>query len=199
MSSTSEVRLAPQCRHEADEYGSDQRGGKGKQRHWPIDAGVVQPWDVGRAERDEGFEHRGRAGDAKETSSARDERAFGEQLPDKDAAAGAERGADGELAPPRCGAREHQARDIATRDQQDQRNGRHQQPQGLPRRAEDEVDERRHDDSEVRQVDAKLVSDCLQIRRHLAARLVSAHARPQSSQGVEHAQLAEEVGARLPV
>ncbi len=55
----------------------------------------------------------------------------------------------------------------------------------------------RHDDSEVRQVDAKLVADCLQIRRHLAARLVNAHARLQSPEGVEHAELAEEVGARL--
>ena len=57
--------------------------------------------------------HRGGAGDVKETSRARDRRAFREQLPDEGAAACAERGADGELAPPRCGAREHQARDIA--------------------------------------------------------------------------------------
>ena len=57
--------------------------------------------------------------------------------------------------------------------------------------------QRRDDDAEVRQVDAKLVADGLQIRRHLAPRVVDAHARLQSPQSVEHAKLAEQVGARL--
>ena len=136
-------------------------------------------------------------GDAEEPAGARDERAFGEQLADQDAAARAERGADGDFAAARCAAREHQARDVAARNQQDEHDRCHQQPQGLPRRPEDEVEQRRHDDAEVRHVDAKLVSDRLQIRRHLAPRVVDAHARLQSPQGIEHAQLAEQVGARL--
>ncbi len=162
MSSTSDVRLARSAGTRPTRTVATSAVARAKSITGKFDAGTVQPRNVRRARARRGFRARGRRRRTpKRPPAQRDEGAFGEQLPDQDAAARAERCADGEFAAARCAAREHQTRDIAARDQQHQDDGRHQQPQGLPGRTEDEVEQRRHDDPEVRKVDAILVGDCL--------------------------------------
>ena len=65
-------------------------------------------------------------------ASARAQR-FGDHLQRQPRAAGAERGADREFAPPADAAREQQVRDVRARQQQDERHRRHQQADRAPR------------------------------------------------------------------
>ena len=62
--------------------------------------------------------------------------AFGDQLPHQPAAAGAERGAHGDLAAARFRARDQQVGDVGAGDEQDERDRRHQRQQRRAQRAE---------------------------------------------------------------
>ena len=88
-------------------------------------AGPRQAGRIGEHERSKG--HPGQP-EADSAASDRQQGAFGDRLLDQAAATGAERRAHRELAATRLGARQHEAREIRARNQQDEPGGGLQQP-----------------------------------------------------------------------
>ena len=110
--------------------------------------------------------------DADDGGDEREHDAFGEQLADDPAAAGAERCTNGELAGARGAARQQQVGDVAARDEQHEADGAEQR-EHPPRVVADEIVECRHGDvkSSSAASRGKCHAQSLRIRAQLAERL----------------------------
>ena len=111
---------------------------------------------------------------------AREHEALDHELPDEPPAAGAERGADADLALARAGAREQQVRDVRARDQQHDadRAEQHQHPR-LRARADDVIAQRPHADPVVLVPHRMRLLECRGHLIHLRLRLRDGDARLQ--------------------
>ena len=100
--------------------------------------------------------------------------ALGEQLPNQPRPAGAERGANRDLALARRGPRQQQVRDVDTRNQQHEADGAEQQPERLANIAHHRLVQRHRRDAQsfvaVRVLRRELTADRLDLEAHLFGR-----------------------------
>ncbi len=121
-----------QRRRKSEQQAGRRRDAQGECQHPPIDAAFGKTRNVAWRERHQGVraplgeEQAGRAGHHSQ------HQAFGDQLAHDAAAAGAYRGANGDLPRTRSGPREQQIRYIRARDQQHQRHRSQQQVECQP-------------------------------------------------------------------
>ena len=109
----------------------EQRDAQGDQQDRGVDPHGHDPGQLLGAQRDE--QRQAEIGDRQACRPAREpqDHALAEDHARDGAPAGAERGPNGELRPLRLRADQHQVRDVRARDQQQQGDGSHHQPQGL--------------------------------------------------------------------
>ena len=110
--------------------------------HAQIDCHLGNPRNIGRRERDERPHADDGEGDAANGRRRGEQQTFDGELTEKPQAAGAERRADGDLAATGAATREQQVGHVGARDQQDEPDGRQQDDQAGPHRAEDDGRER---------------------------------------------------------
>ena len=115
-----------QRREDADENAADQRCGGGVREHLRVDGDVGQARQRSRRKRSQQVHAPGGEHQSRGAAKQRDDQALGEQLAQQPRTAGAERGANRQLAVARRRARQQQVRDIRARDEQDERDGAEQ-------------------------------------------------------------------------
>ena len=111
----------PQRRENAEAHAGQERDGAGEAEGEKVEVDLLAARQV-RQQRSERVEAPGRERDADRAAGERQEGALGEELPHHAPAAGAERDADGDLALPRGGAREHEVADVGSGDQEHERD-----------------------------------------------------------------------------
>ena len=111
----------PQRREDAEAHSGQERDGAGEAEGEKVEVDLLAARQV-RQQRSERVEAPGREGNAERAAGERQEGALGEELPHHAPAAGAERDADGDLALPRGGAREHEVADVGSGDQEHERD-----------------------------------------------------------------------------
>ena len=108
-----------------------ERHERGEREDEPVDADLLEPRRRRRGDGDQPLHAPPREEQTGGAAGEREQRAFGQELPHDLAAAGAERGADRDLAPAIGGAREQQAHDVRARDAEHERDGERQDQEHL--------------------------------------------------------------------
>jgi hypothetical protein len=170
----------PQRRGQAarDAAHERQRGGE-TERH-RIDVRLLEARHVLRAPGDDGRDEPAREQQTHEGRRQRQDDAFGQQLPHDAPPAGAERRAQGDLAPARGAAGQQQVRDVAARDEQHHpdRGEQHEEPRLVV--ADEAVSERRRRVAQLAGILRKVVTEPYRDGLELLLRLLRRRARLQS-------------------
>ena len=130
-------------RQAAQQRRHDGQGGR-EQQNPRVNPDLVQARQRRRRESHERARQPHGEHQAEDAAKHRQERRFGEQLPDEPSAAGAKRAANRDLALPPHGARQHQAGNVGAGNQEDESNGRKRHPQQRARAPANFVGERHH-------------------------------------------------------
>ena len=123
----------------------DEHGRKREERDGRVDGDVAHARQVIGRQRDDRLRHPLRDREAEHAARDRHEHDFGHPQPRDRAAGRAERQADAVFVAPPRDARQHQARDIGARDQQQHHDRGPQHAQRRTHRTEDMIDKRRRD------------------------------------------------------
>ena len=119
-----------QGRHEPEEHRRHQREPEREHEDGHVHPHLVDAGQVGGRQRHESPHEHGREQETCQPGHSRQHTTLGEQVPHHTPSAGAERGAERDLARPSCGPREQQVRDVGTRNEPHDAHGGHQHPQG---------------------------------------------------------------------
>ena len=119
-----------QCRHEAEDHRRHQRESEREEDNGLVHPHIVDPGQVGGCQRHHSLDEHRREQEARQPGHAGEHAALGEQLPHHTTAAGAERGAERDLARPARGPRQQEVRDVGAPDEPHDAHGAHQHPQG---------------------------------------------------------------------
>ncbi len=117
-----------QCRHEAEDHRRYKRESQGEERDGRVHPHFVDPGQVGGCQRDHSLDEHPREQEARQPGHAREHAVLGEQLPHHTAAAGAERGAECDLARPARSPRHQEIRDVGAPNEPHDTHGAHQRP-----------------------------------------------------------------------
>ena len=181
-------------RQESEEKRRRHRERHRKGQHASVELRVGEPRDRGRRQMNQQRNGDGADGDAERAAGDGQQSALDHELPHQPRAAGAERGAQREVALAPCNAREQQARHVGARDQQDEADRAHQHAERRPDPAGQLVAERheRHRGGRIlgRQLAAQLGLD----RVDVGARGLERRARLQAADGLQ--MLARAAGGR---
>ena len=175
----------PQRRREADEQPADDERGEREQQHAPVEGDGVEPRQFRRAEREQRADADEGEQQAEHRAGRRQQRRFGQQLPDDAAARRAEGDAHRHLARPRGAAREQQVGDVDAAEQEQQPRRRHHDDQDRPEVADDRGDERLGDVDAIQVGRREVARESVHDRRHLRVGALQRHAGLQPHEAVE--------------
>ena len=179
------TQVAAQRRHrrrQSHQDSREKRDGQGPAEDAEIEADFIQTRQVGRAE---GADQPNAVQGEQRANHARDggeHDAFGEQLPHDPSGTRSKRRANGHLARASGAARQREARDVGSGDEEHAKHGAAEHPQGQPRLRSDHV-KAQGDDADAlvplgrRQLIVEAAGDCA----HLRLGLVERRGRPKSS------------------
>ena len=114
---------------DAEQYGREDAESQREGDDRPVEADRRERRKARRVERDERAQRGRRHHQAEGRATERQHHALGDQLPDQPGGSRADRRPQGQFAQPRVAADEQQVRDVRAGDQQQERDGSHQDPQ----------------------------------------------------------------------